>query len=103
MTKEELVSVISQTLDAVEQGCENLQLDEKKQNDINQACEYFRETMNHEEATKDYLLMIAWAFNVGAVYGVVTQPNIIQPNIIVVVGDDDMMDLVEEKKDEQVH
>ena len=98
MTREELVKAITQTLDAVEQGCKSLQLDDTKQNDIIQACSYFRETLRHEEAGKDYLLMIAWAFNVGAVYGVVTQPN-----IIVVVGDDDMMDLVEEKKDEQVH
>ena len=96
MTKEELVSVISQTLDAVEQGCESLQLDEKKQNDINQACEYFRETMNHEEATKDYLLMIAWAFNVGAVYGILTHPNII------VVVDGEPME-IQEEQNEQIH
>jgi len=98
MTKQEIKEVLTNTLDTVESGCVSLDLDEKKKLDLETGIAYFREVIKDKQADdKDFLLMIAWAFNIGCVYGVLSHPT------VVIVTDISNMTRDTEAEDEQVH
>ena len=78
MTKQEIKEVLTNTIDTVESGISSLDLNEEKKMDLETGIAYFREVIKDKQADdKDFLLMIAWAFNIGCLYGVLSHPTII--------------------------
>ena len=99
MTKSELRSAITETLDVVDRGVSEIGLECNQKNHILAAVKYFRVSLKDEDLTEDHLLALGWALNVGAVYGTLTQPT-----TVVVVGNvGDMEEIKEESEDERVH
>ena len=99
MTTEELRSAITEILDVVDRGVSEIGLECNQKNHILAAVKYFRVSLKDEDLAEDHLLALGWALNVGAVYGMLKQPI-----TVVVVGNvDDMEEIEEESEDEQVH
>ena len=99
MTKSELRSAITETLDVVDQGVSEIGFEHNKESHILAAVECFRVSLKDEDMPEGHLLALGWALNVGAVYGMLKQPI-----TVVVVGNvGDMEEIKEESEDERVH
>ena len=99
MTKSELKTAITETLDVVDHGVSEIDLECNQKSCILDAVKYFRISLEDEDLAEGQLLALGWALNVGAVYGTLTQPT-----TVVVVGNvGDMEEIKEESEDERVH
>ena len=96
MTKSELRSAITETLDVVDRGVSEIGFEHNKESHILAAVECFRVSLKDEDMPEGHLLALGWALNVGAVYGMLTQP-------ITVVVVDDTEEIEEESEDEHIH
>ena len=96
MTKEELRSAITETLDVVDRGVSEIGFEHNKESHILAAVECFRVSLKDEDMPEGHLLALGWALNIGAVYGMLTQP-------ITVVVVDDTEEIEEESEDEHIH
>ena len=96
MTKSELKTAITETLDVVDHGVSEIGLEYNQKSRILDAVKYFRVSLEDEDLAEGQLLALGWALNVGAVYGTLTQP-------ITVVVVDDTEEIEEESEDEHIH
>lgn len=96
---QELKDALHKTLTRVEEAARTAE-GHPATKDVLQAVEFFRAAIEDKNANEIYLNMIAWAMNIGAVFGAISTDS---PVIIVNTTGEFEIPEEENKDDEQVH